>query len=383
MHLLHIEHVVFLTLCMLLILTNAGMYRGIGGIRKFLLYNACLLVAAVAVLLRGRIPDAVSIVGATGTFFVGYYFLLLGIEDLFGQRRWQRVLQGCLVGVGLLVVIRYGAFTPDTSLRLVWFSLILGLQQWNAALVILLPNRRSKWRIGLPMAIMLILLGCGNFVRLAGVHRAGAPSNYLDSGFFLQSIVIFTTCLQCGIIVAYVWITMALLRQDLEVQAATDSLTGLLNRRAIEVAANRELLKLRRKSTRVSALAMDLDAFKRINDQYGHRGGDAALVAVAECLRSALRPADMAARVGGDEFLVILPATGLATAETIADKVRSCVAALEIPFEQHVLKVTTSVGFAELTDDSASSWDHLMTRCDRAVYAVKRSGGNQAVTSPT
>jgi diguanylate cyclase (GGDEF)-like protein len=381
MHLLHIEHVVFLSLCMLLILTNAGMYRGIGGVRKFLLYNVCLLVAATAVLLRGQIPDPVSILGATGTFFVGYYFLLIGLQDLFGQRKGQRLVQAALILIGLVAVVQYGLITPDTSRRLVLFSLVLGLQQWNAAGVILFQQHRSKWKIGLPMAVMLFLLGCGNFVRLAGIHSAGVPSNYLESGFFLQSIVIFTTCLQCGIIVAYVWITMALLRQDLEVQASTDSLTGLLNRRAIEVAADHELLKLRRKNTRVCALSMDLDSFKRINDAYGHRGGDAALVAVANCLRAALRPGDLAARVGGDEFLVILPATNLAAAEKIAERVRSCVAEMEVPYEQAFFRVTTSVGFAELTDDSSASWDQLMTHCDRAMYAVKRSGGNRVLTT--
>ncbi|WP_212733143.1 GGDEF domain-containing protein [Terriglobus roseus] len=366
---------------MLLILTNAGMYRGIGGVGKFLLYNVCLLIAAIAVLLRGQIPDPLSIVGATGTFFVGYYVLMLGLEDLFGRRRGQRFVQAALVVLGLIAVVQYGVITPNTSRRLLLFSLVLGLQQWNAAGVILFQSHRAKWKMGLPMAVMLFLLGCGNFVRLVGIHSTGAPSNYLESGFFLQSIVIFTTCLQCGIIVAYVWITMALLRQDLEVQASTDSLTGLLNRRAIEVAANRELQKLRRKSTRVCALAMDLDAFKGINDEHGHRGGDAALVAVANCLRSALRPDDLAARVGGDEFLVILPATNLAMAEVIAEKVRTCVADLEISHEQAVFRVTTSVGFAELTDDSSASWDQLMTHCDRAMYAVKRSGGNQALTT--
>jgi diguanylate cyclase (GGDEF)-like protein len=155
----------------------------------------------------------------------------------------------------------------------------------------------------------------------------------------------------------------------------------LLNRRAIEVAAELELLKLRRKNTRVCALAMDLDGFKRINDAHGHRGGDAALVAVANCLRTALRKADLVARVGGDEFLVILPGTNLATAEQLAETVRTCVAAMEIPYEESILKLTTSVGFAELSDDSSTSWDHLMTRCDRAMYAVKRSGGNQVLTT--
>jgi hypothetical protein len=241
MHLLHIQHVVFLFLCMLLILTNAGMYRGIGGVRHFLLYNAFLLMGATAVMLRGQIPDILSILGGTATFLISYYFLFRGLEDLFGVSKRQRALQAVLMGAGLIAMLQYAFLRPDTGKRLLVFSLILGLQQWNAAFLIVFRADRPKRTIGLPMAVMLFLVGVGNLIRLAGVHSMGVPTNYLQSGFFLQGIVIATTCLQCGMMVAYVWITMALVRQDLEVQASTDALTGLLNRRAIELAAEKEL----------------------------------------------------------------------------------------------------------------------------------------------
>jgi diguanylate cyclase (GGDEF)-like protein len=381
MHLLHIQHVVFLFLCMLLILTNAGMYRGIGGVRHFLLYNAALLVGATAVMLRGQIPDVVSILGGTSTFLVSYYFLLRGLEDLFGKSHWQRIGQGVLMVIGIVAMLQYGYLRPDTSERLLLFSLILGLQQWNAALLIFFRTDRARRKAGLPMAIMLLMVGLANLIRLAGIHSMGVPNNYLQSGIFLQGIVITTTCLQCGIMVAYVWITMALVRQDLEVQASTDALTGLLNRRAIEMIAARELELSRKRGSQVCALAVDLDGFKRINDMHGHHCGDAVLVAVSGCLRTALRDQDQLARVGGDEFMVILPETNLEIAMSIAEQVRFDVAALEIPYSGKDLRITASVGFAELNDSSATGWDHLMMRCDQALYMVKRTGGNQALTS--
>ena len=378
MHLLHIQHVVFLCLCMLLILTNAGMYRGIDGVRNFLLYNGFLLVAATAVMLRGQIPDPVSIVGATSTFFLAYYYLLLGMEDLFGARRKQRILQAVLVAVGFVIVLQYGLLQPDTSRRLLLFSIVLGLQQWNAAAVILGKRRRNTFKIGLPMAAMLAAVGLVNLVRVVGLLHIGAPTNYLESGFFLQAIVISTTCLQCGVIVAYVWVTMALLREDLEIQAGTDSLTGLMNRRAIEIAAGAELLQSRRTGRKVCAITMDLDGFKRINDEHGHLCGDAVLVAVAGRLVSTVRGGDLVARVGGDEFLVMLPGTSIDVAERIAEDVRRCVADMEVKHEGATVKVTTSVGFAELRGNSLAGWHLLMARCDEAMYSVKRMGGNQA-----
>jgi len=108
MHLLHIQHVVFLLLTMLLILTNAGMYRGIFGMRNFVFYNGLLLVAATAVMLRGAVPDSLSILGSTTTFLAAYLFLLLGLEDLFGKSKPHRVVQYVLMLLGFIAVLQYG-----------------------------------------------------------------------------------------------------------------------------------------------------------------------------------------------------------------------------------------------------------------------------------
>ncbi len=280
-------------------------------------------------------------------------------------------------------MMQYGYFHPDTKLRLIAYSVVLGVQQAHIAFFLLRSQASALRRASLAMAVVLVGLALANFVRLLGVGYQGAPSNYLQAGNFLASIIVINTCLQCGVMVAYVWLTAAMLRRDLEVQASTDPLTGLLNRRAIEIAAETALLRGALPGVALSALTIDLDSFKEINDTFGHSCGDTTLIAVANCIQSELRAGDLLARTGGDEFAVLLPRTSLSVATEIAESLRRSIERLEIPCsvpgeqpEGRLLlpKITASFGLAEADGDS--DWDHLITRCDKALYSVKRAGGN-------
>jgi diguanylate cyclase (GGDEF)-like protein len=115
--------------------------------------------------------------------------------------------------------------------------------------------------------------------------------------------------------------------------ALTDGLTGLLNRRAFDEALALEWKRTARYGSQISLLLLDLDYFKRFNDQYGHLAGDDCLRAVAAAVRGAVRTTDRVARYGGEEITVILPSTSSAGAVGAAEKVRSAVEALGIPHE--------------------------------------------------
>jgi diguanylate cyclase (GGDEF)-like protein len=187
-----------------------------------------------------------------------------------------------------------------------------------------------------------------------------------------------TSVLQGAVTIAFVWMTAAGLRQELEMQASTDPLTGLLNRRAIGMAAEREIALgfLTRKP--ISAILIDLDDFKRINDSFGHQHGDAVLTTVARCLGKNLRPADQLARLGGDEFVVLLPNTEWETASRLAEKLRSCLEETDCAMHGRTTRVRASFGVAELRTHEPG-WEQLMMSCDRALYAVKEMGGNQVL----
>ena len=165
----------------------------------------------------------------------------------------------------------------------------------------------------------------------------------------------------------------------LETMLRTDVLTGLANRRAFEIAMAAEWRRGRREQTVISMLMIDIDLFKGFNDRYGHPAGDVCLRAVATALEGQTqRPADLAARLGGEEFVMLLPNTEEAGAAQVAERVRSSVAALNLTHAGSVLGyVTISVGVATSRpfawEDEAAA---LMDAADRALYRAKAAGRN-------
>jgi len=173
-----------------------------------------------------------------------------------------------------------------------------------------------------------------------------------------------------GVLVAFVWMTAARLHHDLEVQALTDPLTGVLNRRAIEILAKRTFAASLRGPRPISAILFDLDDFKKINDSFGHLCGDNMLIAISRCVEQNLRPGDMMARLGGDEFVILLEATDIETANSIARRLRGAIEQLRIQYDRHEISLTASFGVGQVHDTSAG-WNELLLNCDRALYAEK------------
>lgn len=167
----------------------------------------------------------------------------------------------------------------------------------------------------------------------------------------------------------------------LEHLSKTDVLTGLLNRRALTESLAYELDRARRYGSDLAIILFDIDNFKPINDTYGHDAGDKALQAVTETLKRLLRKADIAGRYGGDEFMMILPETSLAGAESLAEKIRALIADTDLAIEgQHIVKVSLSIGVSSLGPD-IDNIDALVKGADGAMYLSKQSGRNRVSTS--
>lgn len=159
-----------------------------------------------------------------------------------------------------------------------------------------------------------------------------------------------------------------------QLRAATDALTGLANRRAVDDTLKRMVAQASRTLTPLSALLFDLDLFKQLNDTYGHGHGDEVLAAVGAALRTKMRDSDFAWRYGGEEFLVLLPATAAEGAAVLADKIREAVAEIHVPSVDRA--ITISVGVATIPDRAADA-DSLLRCADRALYAAKSGGRNR------
>lgn len=169
--------------------------------------------------------------------------------------------------------------------------------------------------------------------------------------------------------------------RELEVQATSDALTGLANRRAFEAALTRDLARADRDRTSVSLLALDVDHFKKVNDTYGHAVGDMVLAAIGQALKSTLRGGDLPARIGGEEFVAILPNTDLAGAVVTAERLRKLVSEQRVKVPGGALGVTASFGVSTVQGPGCGAGGlALKERSDRALYAAKRNGRNRVET---
>ena len=159
-------------------------------------------------------------------------------------------------------------------------------------------------------------------------------------------------------------------------QAHADPLTGLPNRRAFDAELDRAISEFERNGRQFSLVLFDVDHFKRVNDQHGHRTGDFVLCRVASVLSAQLRRVDFAGRFGGEEFAAVLGHSEKNGAINATERVLNGVAATEIEFEGKVLQVTLSAGIARCYDgDNAAT---IIERADAALYQAKRSGRNHA-----
>ena len=162
-----------------------------------------------------------------------------------------------------------------------------------------------------------------------------------------------------------------------EVRAATDSLTGLPNRRALDDTLKRMVAQASRALTPLAALMCDLDHFKEVNDRFGHGRGDDVLAAVGAALSHSLRVGDFAGRYGGEEFLILLPATDIDGAVEAAERIRASVADIRVPVVDR--RISLSVGIAVIPDHAIDA-QSLERAADRALYAAKKAGRDRAET---
>ena len=160
--------------------------------------------------------------------------------------------------------------------------------------------------------------------------------------------------------------------------ANTDGLTGIANRRAFDERLEQEWTRASRLGTSVAVLIFDLDFFKQYNDHFGHQAGDDCLRRIAQLMSGGRRSVDLPARIGGEEFSLLLPDTSLKGAIVVAESVRTLVEALHIDHPKGPMGImTASFGVAALKPGQAESAQDLMQAADRALYEAKRNGRNR------
>jgi diguanylate cyclase (GGDEF)-like protein len=171
----------------------------------------------------------------------------------------------------------------------------------------------------------------------------------------------------------------------------TDELTGVPNRRFVWNQLSREIGRARRHGLPLALIMFDIDHFKRINDTFGHAAGDACLIAVASTASDVVRDEDVLARIGGEEFLVVLPHASLPAAADTAHRIREAIEALVIETDGHQLRLTVSLGVSDLSvlrdavsedvyENSSAATEAFVALTDARLYDAKRAGRNRVAT---
>lgn len=175
--------------------------------------------------------------------------------------------------------------------------------------------------------------------------------------------------------VGYLWMIGRRLEARLVRQAGEDPLTGVANRRILWEKGERLVARAQPRGTPLSVLMIDVDHFKAVNDRWGHGMGDRLLVSVAQTISAGVRADDILARIGGEEFAVLLPNADAATAAIVAERVRAAVAQLQVAGNDGAISCTVSIGHAAL--GPGQSWEGLVKAADDALYRAKRAGRNR------
>jgi diguanylate cyclase (GGDEF)-like protein len=296
------------------------------------------------------------------------------------------------LGIGLLTIQiaaypLFRHFQNFDQLCVIALGLLLSAQVVESAWLLKKAASAATRAPALFSIILLAAFAAYNCFRSALVFELGIPQNpQLPNPLELTSAFVFLG-IGLGLGFGMFWMASSQLRIALEGLANTDPLTRLCNRRLLMTYCEQEVLRSSRGGQTFSLLLFDLDHFKKINDTYGHRAGDAVLCAVADRLRQSVRNVDIVGRWGGEEFVALLPGADIRMALKIAQRLRADIESISISdllpkgtVTKTKTNVTVSIGVATYMGPG-DSIDDLLHRSDTAMYQAKTSGRNRIVSS--
>ena len=254
----------------------------------------------------------------------------------------------------------------------VWFTDKLGSPLLNAYLLVIITSALTLGKVT-TLLEMALIAACFIFL---------GDNSSMGEVFTLGYVGRLAAQLAPLLLVAYITTMFSAdIRYGLnkaKLLSETDELTGIYNRRGFAIAIDPLLSQSQRYSRPASALMIDLDNLKTINDRFGHEAGDNALKLVARCTESELRLTDVVARHGGDEFVAFLSETPAKGAMDVSLRIKDAIAAAPIDHGKETMSISVSIGVATYPEDG-QTMDTLLARADRAMYMAKQGGRNGVV----
>jgi len=332
-------------------------------------------IGVLTLIFRGVFPDAVVIVLGNAAVMAAFVLSWWGTDRFYGRRPAYRIGLGFLIAASL-VMFYLTAIQPYFTLRVVVVSLMVAGFAVATAYATLKGREQVNRLPQIIVAISFILVAAFYLLRLYRAYAtpdmlAPVANNWINMATFWLPTAM-------GSLAAFAWVLMVndRMRAQLAQTARLDSLTGTLNRIALDDLADKEVSRCVRHRSRVAALMIDIDNFKAVNDLYGHAVGDEVLREVALSALGILRREDHLARYGGDEFCVILPETSAEGAVQLAERIRDAVRQAEIRLpnaSSGAIGVKISIGVAEL-GEQGFSWHLLAQRAADALAQAKSEG---------
>ena len=354
------------------------------GFSYMVLSTSLIALTFLLFTIRGRIPDYISILGANLMVGLAMLFRLEGFRRFVGFEQFQ---YGDLIPVAvMLLTASYFTFVQNSEMiRAIILSVVVIYFIIKMLYTLLTSTNQTEK----PLILVIVVIHTIYVLVMSGRALAWlfiGPEMHLfapttsNVGFFIYSLMN-----NVALTIVYIMMNgqrltnhLTVAQQALELLATKDSLTDLYNYRTLRELGQSELLRSRRMNHELALLMFDIDRFKHVNDTYGHAAGDKVLNLLGNQALRTCRSMDIVARMGGDEFVMLLPETSAENAVIVAGRLQRIVAQEACEWDGQQIKITLSIGLTALTPDDRE-FESLLRRADDALYEAKRTGRDRLI----
>jgi diguanylate cyclase (GGDEF)-like protein len=346
------------------------------GFKLLAVSNVLIGLGMLFVGFRYYLPNYISVVIANTLIviaLVGYFEG--GRRFLEISNKWHPI---GIIGI-LMTTISSFYYTyefPSINSRVMVICLIASCITALTARDLFIHSSKGNWRVS------AIITGCifavfslFQFYHLVFTATENEMTSFMFAGSVHAFSYLFVIALVTGPAFGFFWMVSRQLQHDLTELTIKDQLTGILNRRGLNSLAHYEFSKRNKVNKNLTVMMLDIDHFKKINDTYGHHIGDHILVEFASLISKSLRPSDIFARIGGEEFVIVLPFDNASQAIIQAERLKKRVELFIFKTDEHVIKITASIGVASIHLESDTLED-LILKADQALYYSKDNGRN-------
>ncbi len=304
-----------------------------------------------------------------------FFLIYMGMRWFVLRTRLTTMNGPLALSAAMTTILSVGVMHPGAELAAARVAALIVLV--TTIVMLVRPRIKSLSDTARVMALLMVFVAATVAFQLVLSLRVFPHDRQLDGAAHDLTMIGIT---MLGF--AFVGMYVAETKRRLHEETRLDSLTGLHNRRAFEEMIQREVQLAARDSTPLTLLMMDLDHFKQLNDTWGHALGDRALRTFGGVLLTVTGTRDAVARLGGEEFAILLPGRSARNAVALAERLRATVEGLRLSEGEELVRFTVSIGLSSLQPGEAG-FEPMLRRADRALYKVKRSGRNRVLLADT